>query len=60
MRLMTNNPAKYVGLAGYGLTIDERVPLATHPTPENVRYLGAKQAKLGHLLDVEPAETKSL
>ena len=27
MRLMTNNPAKYGGLEGYGLEIVERVPL---------------------------------
>ena len=36
MRLMTNNPAKYGGLEGYGLEIVERVPLHTVPTDENV------------------------
>jgi 3,4-dihydroxy 2-butanone 4-phosphate synthase / GTP cyclohydrolase II len=54
LRLMTNNPAKYRGLAGYGLIVEERVPLATTPTPENLRYLTAKQRKLGHLLELEP------
>jgi 3,4-dihydroxy 2-butanone 4-phosphate synthase/GTP cyclohydrolase II len=59
MRLMTNNPAKYHGLAGYGLTIEERVPLVTRPTEENVRYLSAKERRLGHLLLLEPvAEVK--
>jgi 3,4-dihydroxy 2-butanone 4-phosphate synthase / GTP cyclohydrolase II len=53
MRLMTNNPAKYGGLEGYGLEIVERVPLHTEPNQENIAYLRAKQEKLGHLLDLE-------
>ena len=53
MRLMTNNPAKYGGLDGYGLEITERVPLDTAPNPENLAYLRTKREKLGHLLDVE-------
>ena len=51
MRLMTNNPAKYGGIEGYGLEIVDRVPLHTEPTAENIAYLKAKQRKLGHLLD---------
>ncbi len=50
MRLLTNNPSKRAGLEGYGLSIEERVPLETAPTPENIEYLRAKRAKLGHLL----------
>ncbi|MCS7181926.1 MAG: bifunctional 3,4-dihydroxy-2-butanone-4-phosphate synthase/GTP cyclohydrolase II [Thermoanaerobaculum sp.] len=50
MRLMTNNPSKYVALAGYGLEIVERVPLEVPPTPYSRRYLRAKKEKLGHLL----------
>jgi len=53
MRLMTNNPAKYGGLEGYGLEIVERVPLQTEPNTENIAYLRAKQDKLGHLLEIE-------
>jgi 3,4-dihydroxy 2-butanone 4-phosphate synthase / GTP cyclohydrolase II len=53
MRLMTNNPAKYGGLDGYGLEIVERVPLHVAPTRENIAYLRTKQQKLGHLLDLE-------
>jgi 3,4-dihydroxy 2-butanone 4-phosphate synthase/GTP cyclohydrolase II len=52
MRLLTNNPAKRAGLEGYGLSVVERVPLVTEPTPENIRYLSTKQARLGHLLEV--------
>jgi 3,4-dihydroxy 2-butanone 4-phosphate synthase/GTP cyclohydrolase II len=51
MRLLTNNPAKRAGLEGYGLSIAERVPLETSPTPENLHYLQTKREKLGHLLD---------
>jgi 3,4-dihydroxy 2-butanone 4-phosphate synthase/GTP cyclohydrolase II len=53
MRVMTNNPAKYGGLEGYGLEIVERVPLRAHPTNENIAYLRAKQEKMGHLLEIE-------
>jgi len=50
MRLMTNNPAKYGGLEGYGLDIVERVALETASNPENVGYLRTKRERLGHLL----------
>jgi 3,4-dihydroxy 2-butanone 4-phosphate synthase/GTP cyclohydrolase II len=53
MRLMTNNPAKYGGIEGYGLEIVERVPLHTEPNDENIGYLRAKQAKLGHTLGID-------
>jgi len=56
MRLMTNNPAKYGGLEGYGLEIVERVPLHVTPTRENISYLRTKQDKLGHLLDLGEAQ----
>ena len=50
MRLLTNNPQKVKGLAGYGLEIVERIPLQTSPTPFNRAYLQTKRTKLGHLL----------
>jgi 3,4-dihydroxy 2-butanone 4-phosphate synthase/GTP cyclohydrolase II len=50
IRIMTNNPAKYGGLEGYGLEIVERVPLHVLPNAENIRYLRTKQDKMGHLL----------
>jgi len=55
MRLMTNNPAKYGGLEGYGLEIVDRVALDTAPNPENVRYLETKRDRLGHLLTDQEA-----
>ena len=50
MRLMTNNPAKYGGLEGYGLDIVERVAIEPTPNPENLEYLRTKRERLGHLL----------
>jgi 3,4-dihydroxy 2-butanone 4-phosphate synthase / GTP cyclohydrolase II len=50
MRLMTNNPSKYVAIDGYGLEIVERVPLEVHPTDRSRKYLEAKKNKMGHLL----------
>ncbi|KAK3158258.1 hypothetical protein QOZ80_2AG0134820 [Eleusine coracana subsp. coracana] len=49
MKLMTNNPAKYSGLKGYGLSIAGRVPLITPITSENRRYLETKRTKMGHV-----------
>ncbi|MFP3900391.1 MAG: bifunctional 3,4-dihydroxy-2-butanone-4-phosphate synthase/GTP cyclohydrolase II [Acidimicrobiia bacterium] len=51
MRLMTNNPAKYGGIEGYGLEITDRVPLLTEPNPENISYLRTKRERMGHLLE---------
>ncbi len=56
MRLMTNNPAKYGGLDGYGLEIVERVPLETYPNPENLSYLRTKRERMGHLLELPEVE----
>ncbi len=50
MRLMTNNPSKYIALSGYGLEIVERVPLEMPPTDSSRDYLRTKRDKLGHLL----------
>ncbi len=50
MRLMTNNPSKYIGLHGYGLEIVERIPLEVAPTETSRAYLRTKRDKLGHLL----------
>jgi len=51
MRLLTNNPSKRAGLEGYGLSIDERIPLQTTPTAQNIGYLRTKREKMGHLID---------
>jgi 3,4-dihydroxy 2-butanone 4-phosphate synthase/GTP cyclohydrolase II len=52
MRLMTNNPSKYVALSGYGLEIVERVPLEVPPSDASRDYLRTKRDKLGHLLQL--------
>ncbi|TYJ14127.1 hypothetical protein E1A91_A10G096500v1 [Gossypium mustelinum] len=49
MSLMTNNPAKYVGLKGYGLAISGRLPLLNPITKDNKTYLETEQEKLGHI-----------
>lgn len=51
IRLLTNNPRKIVGLAGYGLEVVEREPLVVEPRETNIRYLAAKRQKLGHLIE---------
>ncbi|MBO5686142.1 MAG: bifunctional 3,4-dihydroxy-2-butanone-4-phosphate synthase/GTP cyclohydrolase II [Alistipes sp.] len=50
MRLMTNNPSKKAGLEGYGLTIDEIVPVIIAPNEHNERYLSTKQERMHHTL----------
>jgi 3,4-dihydroxy 2-butanone 4-phosphate synthase/GTP cyclohydrolase II len=52
MRLLTNNPSKYIALSGYGLEIVDRVSLEIPPTEDTRDYLRAKREKLGHLLDL--------
>lgn len=48
MRLLTNNPAKRVGLDGYGLHIVDRVPMPVRANAENLRYLRTKRDRMGH------------
>ena len=52
MRLMTNNPSKYVALSGYGLEIVERLQLEIPPSADSRDYLRTKREKLGHLLQL--------
>ncbi|MDR7319015.1 bifunctional 3,4-dihydroxy-2-butanone-4-phosphate synthase/GTP cyclohydrolase II [Brevibacillus nitrificans] len=52
MRLLTNNPRKIRGLDGYGLQVEERVPIQMPEHPHNQKYLATKQEKLGHLLQL--------
>lgn len=51
VRLLTDNPAEYGGLADHGLEIVGREQLETVPNPENLAYLRTKKRRLGHLLD---------
>ena len=43
VRLMTNNPCKIKGLAGYGIEIVERVPIVISPNAFDKRYLDTKR-----------------
>ncbi|MGW4339818.1 bifunctional 3,4-dihydroxy-2-butanone-4-phosphate synthase/GTP cyclohydrolase II [Rhodococcus koreensis] len=56
LRLITNNPAKYGGLDGYGLEIVGRVTMPAAETPHNVRYLRTKRNRMGHVFS-EPRIT---
>lgn len=51
MRLLTNNPKKMVGLEGYGLSVDEQVPIEVEPNEFNKCYLECKKLKMGHMLN---------
>ena len=50
MRLLTNNPRKFVGLQGYGLSVSEAVPLEIPASESTRKYLKTKKDKLGHKL----------
>ena len=50
IRLLTNNPKKVVGLAGYGLQIVETVPIRIEANHHNKAYLRTKRTKMGHLI----------
>ncbi len=50
IRILTNNPKKISGLAGYGLSVSDQIPIQHVPNPHNEAYLRAKRDKLGHTL----------
>jgi 3,4-dihydroxy 2-butanone 4-phosphate synthase/GTP cyclohydrolase II len=52
LRLITNNPRKFIGLAGYGLEIVERISIEIPPCESNIHYLRTKKEKMGHILDL--------
>jgi 3,4-dihydroxy 2-butanone 4-phosphate synthase / GTP cyclohydrolase II len=51
LRILTNNPAKYIALSGYGLEIVDRMPIEIPTNENNERYMRTKKEKMGHLLD---------
>ncbi|MEB3327379.1 MAG: bifunctional 3,4-dihydroxy-2-butanone-4-phosphate synthase/GTP cyclohydrolase II [Synechococcus sp.] len=55
LRLITNNPRKIAGLGGYGLRVEDRVPLVINPGNYNAAYLQTKRIKLGHLIEEGPS-----
>jgi 3,4-dihydroxy 2-butanone 4-phosphate synthase/GTP cyclohydrolase II len=50
IRILTNNPKKISGLAGYGLSVTDQVPIEHVSNPHNVAYLRAKRERMGHIL----------
>ncbi|PIR48907.1 bifunctional 3,4-dihydroxy-2-butanone-4-phosphate synthase/GTP cyclohydrolase II [Candidatus Peregrinibacteria bacterium CG10_big_fil_rev_8_21_14_0_10_55_24] len=51
LRLLSNNPKKFVGLQGHGLHITEQIPLEImNPSTHQKKYLLTKKKKLGHTL----------
>jgi 3,4-dihydroxy 2-butanone 4-phosphate synthase/GTP cyclohydrolase II len=50
IRILTNNPKKISGLAGYGLRVSDQIPIEHVANPHNEAYLRAKRDRLGHIL----------
>ena len=57
VRLLSNNPAKVDGLTRHGIEVTKRVPLPGATTPENLRYLETKRARMAHALSPLEAVT---
>ena len=58
LRLITNNPAKYGGIEGYGLEIIERVAINPVATKENIKYLQTKRDRMGHLFSLPESDSE--
>jgi 3,4-dihydroxy 2-butanone 4-phosphate synthase/GTP cyclohydrolase II len=50
MRLLSNNPRKFTGIKGFGLSVSEWLPLEIPASDSTRRYLKTKKDKLGHKL----------
>ena len=48
VNLLTNNPAKGEGLAGFGVEITGRTPLEIEANADNIEYLRTKRDRMGH------------
>ena len=49
-KLLTNNPKKIVGLEGYGLEIEERLPIEPIINSYNEKYIKTKIEKMHHMI----------
>ena len=58
LRLITNNPAKYGGIEGYGLEIIERVAINPVTTKDNIKYLQTKRDRMGHLFSLPESDSE--
>ena len=52
MRLLTNNPKKLAGLAGYGLEVTQQIPINPDVQEHNAAYLKTKRDKMGHSIEL--------
>ena len=52
MKLLTNNPKKLTGLAGYGLEVTAQIPLSPDVQEHNAAYLKTKRDKMGHSIEL--------
>jgi 3,4-dihydroxy 2-butanone 4-phosphate synthase/GTP cyclohydrolase II len=50
IRLLTNNPKKISGLAGYGLSVTDQIPIEHAPNPHNQAYMRTKAVRMDHTL----------
>ena len=50
IRLLTNNPRKFVALEAHGLAIEERVAIEVPANEHSRDYLRTKKERMGHLL----------
>lgn len=50
LKLITNNPTKFIALSGYGLKIEERIPIEVEFNEESLFYMKTKKDKMGHIL----------
>src|SRR5262249_12429221 len=52
IRMLTNNPKKIAGLAGFGIEVAERVPIE-QTTSENATWLAGRREREGYLVSIE-------
>jgi 3,4-dihydroxy 2-butanone 4-phosphate synthase/GTP cyclohydrolase II len=50
IKLLTNNPAKILGLEVYDIEVDERISLVLPPSEYNDFYMTTKRDKMGHII----------
>jgi len=50
IRILSNNPRKWRGLAKHGIQVEGRIPLKVGQNEYNEGYLATKKTKSGHLL----------
>ena len=53
IRLMTNNPLKINGLIENGIDVEQRLEHVAGISNFNSQYLATKEARMGHLLDLD-------